>query len=70
MEEVDLLVIGGGINGVGIVCDVSGRGLCVLLCEQYDLVVYIFSVSSKLIYGGLCYLEQGEFGLVCKVLGE
>lgn len=66
----DVLVVGGGINGVGIVCDVVGCGLLVCLCEQDDFVVYIFSVSIKFVYGGLCYLCNGEFVLVCKVFNE
>ncbi|RKI36736.1 FAD-dependent oxidoreductase, partial [Corallococcus sp. AB049A] len=65
-----LLVIGGGINGAGIARDASGRGLRVLLCEQHDLAAHTSSASSKLIHGGLRYLEQGEFGLVRKALGE
>lgn len=70
MDDVDLLVIGGGINGAGIARDASGRGLRVLLCEQHDLAAHTSSASSKLIHGGLRYLEQGEFGLVRKALGE
>ncbi|WP_459047374.1 glycerol-3-phosphate dehydrogenase [Stenotrophomonas sp. PSU_St99] len=70
MHEVDLLVIGGGINGAGIARDAAGRGLQVLLCEQDDLAAHTSSASSKLIHGGLRYLEQGEFGLVRKALGE
>ena len=70
MHDVDLLVIGGGINGAGIARDASGRGLRVLLCDQHDLAAHTSSASSKLIHGGLRYLEQGEFGLVRKALGE
>ncbi|AWH54840.1 glycerol-3-phosphate dehydrogenase [Stenotrophomonas sp. ESTM1D_MKCIP4_1] len=70
MHEVDLLVIGGGINGAGIARDASGRGLQVLLCEQHDLAAHTSSASSKLIHGGLRYLEKREFGLVRKALGE
>ena len=70
MDDVDLLVIGGGINGAGIARDASGRGLRVLLCEQHDLAGHTSSASSKLIHGGLRYLEQREFGLVRKALGE
>ncbi|WP_369039205.1 glycerol-3-phosphate dehydrogenase [Stenotrophomonas maltophilia] len=70
MDDIDLLVIGGGINGAGIARDASGRGLKVLLCEQHDLAAHTSSASSKLIHGGLRYLEQGEFGLVRKALGE
>ncbi len=70
MHEIDLLVIGGGINGTGIARDASGRGLRVLLCEQHDLAAHTSSASSKLVHGGLRYLEQREFGLVRKALGE
>lgn len=70
MHEIDLLVIGGGINGTGIARDASGRGLRVLLCEQHDLAAHTSSASSKLIHGGLRYLEQREFALVRKALGE
>ncbi len=70
MHEIDLLVIGGGINGAGIARDASGRGLRVLLCEQNDLAAHTSSASSKLIHGGLRYLEQREFGMVRKALGE
>ena len=70
MEEVDLLVIGGGINGAGIARDASGRGLRVLLCEQHDLAAHTSSASSKLIHGGLRYLEHYEFRLVREALAE
>ncbi|KRG48524.1 glycerol-3-phosphate dehydrogenase [Stenotrophomonas beteli] len=70
MDDLDLLVIGAGINGAGVARDASGRGLRVLLCEQHDLAAHTSSASSKLIHGGLRYLEQGEFGLVRKALGE
>lgn len=70
MDDVDLLVIGGGINGAGIARDAAGRGLRVMLCEQHDLAAHTSSASSKLIHGGLRYLEQGELGLVRKALGE
>jgi glycerol-3-phosphate dehydrogenase len=66
----DLLVIGGGINGAGIARDAAGRGLTVLLCEQDDLAAHTSSASTKLIHGGLRYLEQYEFGLVRKGLQE
>jgi len=66
----DLLVIGGGINGAGIACDAAGRGLKVLLCESGDLAQATSSASSKLIHGGLRYLEQYEFGLVRAALKE
>src|SRR5512139_857338 len=66
----DLVVVGGGINGVGIAADAAGRGLRVLLCEQHDLAAHTSSASSKLIHGGLRYLEQGEFRLVREALAE
>ncbi len=66
----DLLVIGGGINGAGIACDAAGRGLSVLLAEQGDLAGATSSASSKLIHGGLRYLEYGEFRLVREALLE
>jgi glycerol-3-phosphate dehydrogenase len=68
--EYDLVVVGGGINGVGIARDAAGRGLRVLLCEQGDLASGTSSASSKLIHGGLRYLEHHEFRLVAKALGE
>jgi glycerol-3-phosphate dehydrogenase len=68
--ECDLLVIGGGINGAGIARDASGRGLRVVLCEKDDLASHTSSASSKLIHGGLRYLEYYEFGLVRKALQE
>lgn len=66
----DLIVIGGGINGVGIARDAVGRGLKVLLCEQHDLAQHTSSASSKLVHGGLRYLEHFEFRLVRESLGE
>ncbi|MDI3322978.1 glycerol-3-phosphate dehydrogenase [Pontibacterium granulatum] len=66
----DLLVIGGGINGVGIAADAAGRGLSTLLCEMNDLGSATSSSSSKLIHGGLRYLEYGEFRLVREALAE
>ena len=68
--DVDLLVVGGGINGVGIARDAAGRGLKVLLCEQKDLASATSSASSKLIHGGLRYLENYEFRLVREALSE
>ena len=70
MDTYDLLIVGGGINGVGIARDAAGRGLKVLLCEQHDLAQHTSSASSKLIHGGLRYLEQYEFRLVSESLGE
>src|SRR5918994_5196188 len=67
---LDLLVIGGGINGAGIARDAAGRGLSVLLVERGDLAGATSSASSKLIHGGLRYLEQYEFRLVAEALAE
>jgi len=66
----DLLIVGGGINGAGIARDAAGRGLKVLLCEMGDLASATSSASSKLIHGGLRYLEYYEFSLVRKALAE
>jgi glycerol-3-phosphate dehydrogenase len=66
----DLLVIGGGINGAGIARDAAGRGLATLLVERGDLAGATSSASSKLIHGGLRYLEQYEFKLVHEALAE
>jgi len=68
--DCDLLVVGGGINGAGIARDAAGRGLSVLLCDKDDLGAHTSSASSKLIHGGLRYLEHREFGLVRKALRE
>lgn len=70
MAEFDILVIGGGINGVGIARDAAGRGYAVLLCEKDDLAQATSSASSKLIHGGLRYLEQYQFRLVREALRE
>ena len=67
---VDVLVVGGGINGAGIARDAAGRGLSVLLVEKNDLGGATSSASSKLIHGGLRYLEQFEFRLVAEALRE
>ena len=66
----DLLVVGGGINGAGIDRDAAGRGLNVALCEMGDLARATSSASSKLIHGGLRYLEYYEFRLVREALAE
>ena len=66
----DLLVIGGGINGAGVAADAAGRGLSVMLIEKGDLASGTSSWSTKLIHGGLRYLEFYEFGLVRKALLE
>jgi len=68
--EVDILVVGGGINGAGIARDAASRGLSVALCEQNDLAYGTSSRSSKLVHGGLRYLEQGELGLVFESVSE
>lgn len=66
----DLLIVGGGINGAGIARDAAGRGLSVLLCEQDDLAAHTSSASTKLIHGGLRYLEHLQLSLVRKALIE
>ena len=66
----DLVVVGGGINGTGIAADASARGLSVLLAEAEDLAGATSSASSKLIHGGLRYLEHFEFRLVREALAE
>jgi len=70
VADFDLAVIGGGINGTGIARDAAGRGLRVALFEQNDLASGTSSASSKLIHGGLRYLEQYEFRLVREALAE
>src|SRR3989475_12819434 len=70
MAEFDLAVVGGGINGTGIARDAAGRGLHVLLVEQNDLAAGTSSASTKLIHGGLRYLEHGWFRLVRQALAE
>ena len=67
---VDLLIIGGGINGAGIARDAARRGLSVALVEMSDLAFGTSSRSSKLVHGGLRYLEQFEFGLVFESVSE
>jgi glycerol-3-phosphate dehydrogenase len=66
----DIVVVGGGINGAGIARDAAGRGFTVLLCEQDDLASATSSASTKLIHGGLRYLEYYEFRLVRESLKE
>ena len=61
-QAVDVLVIGGGVNGVGVALDAAGRGLTVALCEKGDLGGATSSSSSKLIHGGLRYLEHWQSG--------
>ncbi len=69
-SEYDVLVIGGGINGCGIARDAAGRGFSVCLCEAGDIGSGTSSASTKLVHGGLRYLEHYEFGLVRKALME
>jgi D-erythritol 1-phosphate dehydrogenase len=70
LGSFDLIVVGGGINGVGIARDAIGRGLTVLLCEKGDLAEGTSSRSGKLVHGGLRYLEYYEFRLVREALIE
>jgi len=69
-DSYDLLIVGGGINGVAIARDAAGRGLRVLLCDKGDLAGATSSASSKLVHGGLRYLEHGDFRLVRESLAE
>ncbi len=69
-DVCDVLVVGGGINGCGIARDLAGRGWQVVLCERDDLAAHTSSSSTKLIHGGLRYLEYYEFSLVRKALTE
>ncbi|MBO0662080.1 glycerol-3-phosphate dehydrogenase [Jiella sp. MQZ9-1] len=70
LGTVDLLVIGGGVNGAGIARDAAGRGLSVMLAEKDDLAEGTSSRSGKLVHGGLRYLEYYEFRLVREALSE
>src|SRR5882757_4049898 len=70
MADFDLAIVGGGINGTGIARDAAGRGLRVLLLEQNDLASGTSSASTKLIHGGLRYLEHGWLRLVREALVE
>ena len=69
-ERFDLLVVGGGVTGAGIALDAASRGLAVALVDKADLAAGTSSKSSKLVHGGLRYLQQGEFGLVYEALAE
>ena len=69
-DPYDIAIIGGGINGVGIARDAAGRGLSVVLAEQDDLASHASSASTKLIHGGLRYLENYDFRLVREALLE
>ena len=68
--DCDVLVVGGGINGAGVARDLSGRGWRVTMCEQDDLASHTSSAATKLVHGGLRYLEYYEFSLVRKALQE
>src|SRR2546428_6079012 len=68
-DTLDVLVVGGGINGAGITRDAAMRGLRVALVERADLASGTSSRSSKLIHGGLRYLEQGDVRLVLEAVG-
>lgn len=70
IKDCDVIVVGGGVNGTGIAMDAAGRGLSVVLCEMNDLASATSSSSSKLIHGGLRYLEHYEFKLVRQALAE
>lgn len=69
-DVFDILVVGGGVNGCGVARDAAGRGLRVALVEQDDLASWTSSASTKLIHGGLRYLEYYEFRLVREALQE
>lgn len=69
-QTYDLAIIGGGINGCGIAADAASRGLSVFLCDKDDIASHTSSSSSKLIHGGLRYLEYFDFSLVKKALKE
>uniref|UniRef100_UPI0012906418 FAD-dependent oxidoreductase n=1 Tax=Escherichia coli TaxID=562 RepID=UPI0012906418 len=70
MDDFDLVVVGGGINGTGLARDLAGRGWRVLLAERDDLAAHTSSASTKLVHGGLRYLATYEFSLVAKALQE
>lgn len=70
MDDFDVVVVGGGINGTGLARDLAGRGWRVLLAEAQDLAQHTSSSSTKLVHGGLRYLETYEFSLVAKALQE
>src|SRR3954454_11288812 len=69
-REFDVLVVGGGITGCGIALDAATRGLCTALVERDDFASGTSSKSSKLIHGGLRYLQQGDVRLVYQALHE
>src|SRR6188508_1615606 len=69
-EAFDVLVVGGGITGAGVALDAATRGYSVALVERGDFAIGTSSRSSKLVHGGVRYLEQKEFGLVREALAE
>ena len=69
-EEFDVVVVGGGITGAGTALDAASRGLRVALVERHDFASGTSSRSSKLVHGGLRYLQQGEIGLVYHARSE
>ena len=69
-ETFDLVVVGGGVTGAGVVLDAASRGLRAALIERNDFASGTSSKSSKLVHGGLRYLQQGEIGLVYEALAE
>jgi len=69
-SKFDLIVIGAGVNGAGIARDAAGRGLRVMLCEKDDIAQHTSSSSTKLVHGGLRYLEYYDFALVRHALAE
>src|ERR1700728_273616 len=69
-DQFDVLVIGGGITGAGIALDAVARGYSVALVEKDDFAAGTSGRSSRLVHGGLRYLEQGDFGLVRESLAE
>ncbi len=70
MSLFDLAIVGGGVNGCGIARDAAGRGMSVFLCDKGDLAGGTSSASTKLVHGGLRYLEQRQFKMVREALGE
>ena len=69
-REFDLVVVGGGITGAGVLLDAAARGMRTALIDQGDFASGTSSKSSKLVHGGLRYLQQGEVGLVYEALAE
>src|SRR6187402_3863224 len=69
-REFDVLVVGGGITGCGIALDAATRGLCTALVERDDFASGTSSKSSKMVHGGLRYLQQGDVRLVYEALAE